>query len=231
MTGNGFDAVGLDEGYGFKNFIQRAEAAGHADIGLGVFDEHDLAHEKVFELELHVGKGVGLLLHGKPDIEPDRPAAAFAGALVAGLHDARPAARDDIVAGLGKLAGDKHGFFIGIVARLCAGRAEDAYAGVDVGKAFKAVDELGHDFEQAPGIAHVKGVKQVLLFMFVHLRGLFLSGFIFQRGLTTWLQCSENIPLRRIFLKGLLSGHAWCIKWNRYASSFQDIIPARLPFG
>ena len=45
-----------------QDFIERAEAAGHDHVGLGVFHEHYLAREEVLEGEDDVEVVVGVLL-------------------------------------------------------------------------------------------------------------------------------------------------------------------------
>ena len=53
-TGRNF--AGLHQRQAFKQFVQRAEAAGHHHIGVGVFDEHHLAREKVAKFQRHILK-------------------------------------------------------------------------------------------------------------------------------------------------------------------------------
>ena len=87
--------AGLDQGQELEGLVQGAEAAGQQQEGVRLLKEGDLAGEEVVEVdELGVGfdDGVRLNLEGQPDVEAE--AAAGAGALLCGLHDAGPSARD-----------------------------------------------------------------------------------------------------------------------------------------
>ena len=53
---------GLNQGQHFGRFIQRAESAGHHDIGVRVFDERDLAREEMAKAERNVRPGIVRLL-------------------------------------------------------------------------------------------------------------------------------------------------------------------------
>ena len=48
--------AGLNQYENFRQLVQRAEAAGHDDVGIGVFDEHHLAREKVAEFQRNILK-------------------------------------------------------------------------------------------------------------------------------------------------------------------------------
>ena len=48
--------AGLNQHENFRQLIERTEAAGHHHIGVGVFDEHHLAREKVAEFQRNILK-------------------------------------------------------------------------------------------------------------------------------------------------------------------------------
>ena len=89
----GRNLAGLHQRQAFKQFVQRAEAAGHDDVSVGVFDEHHLAREKVAEFQRNILKLVGGLLMRQLDVQPDRqPLFARVRALVRRFHHAGAAA-------------------------------------------------------------------------------------------------------------------------------------------
>ena len=117
----GFNAMGLHESERLEELVEGSKSAGHADKGHGIFDEHHLAHEKIFKIERQVGVIVRFLFIGQTDIEPDGDSSRFIGPSVGGLHNAWPAAGDDPVSGLGQPMGNVDRQFIGIVIRFGAG--------------------------------------------------------------------------------------------------------------
>lgn len=66
-----FDFAGLDEHGRLEDFVEGAEPAGHDDEGVGVFDEHDLANEEVFEINEEIEEWVGMLFVRELDVAPD----------------------------------------------------------------------------------------------------------------------------------------------------------------
>jgi hypothetical protein len=56
------DLPGLDQGHGLEDLVQRPESPGEDDEGIGILDQHHLAHEEVLELQEEVEVGVGPLL-------------------------------------------------------------------------------------------------------------------------------------------------------------------------
>ena len=82
--------AGLDQGQRFQDFIERAEAAGHDHVGLGVFHEHHLAREEVLEGEDDIKIVVGVLFLRQADIKPDARRLAGERAFVGGLHQPGP---------------------------------------------------------------------------------------------------------------------------------------------
>ncbi len=142
------DFAGLDEGRDFKEFIECAEAAGQADEGVGVFDEHDLADEEVAELNEAIDVRIWLLLHGELDVAADGGAVGVFGAAVGGFHDAGPAAGHDGEAGVGEFAADFAGEFVVLVIFLEASGAEDGDARADEVEGAEAGEELCHDAEE-----------------------------------------------------------------------------------
>ena len=67
------DFSGLDEGQGFKEFIQGAEPAGKDNEGRGVADEHEFPCEEVPEGHGHVQIGIQRLLARRFSIRPGPP--------------------------------------------------------------------------------------------------------------------------------------------------------------
>jgi hypothetical protein len=65
------DLAGLDEGERLEQLIHGAKAAREDDEGLGVLDEHGLAHEEVAEVDGDGDVGVIVLLEGQLDVEPN----------------------------------------------------------------------------------------------------------------------------------------------------------------
>jgi len=86
----------LHEGQGFIALVHRAEAAREQGDGIRVADEDQLAGEEILEGDqffIFANDGVGALLPGQADV--DAEALFRAGALMAGLHDARAGAGND----------------------------------------------------------------------------------------------------------------------------------------
>src|SRR5215467_7284929 len=82
----------LDEQKRLKEFIHCTEASWKDHKGLGVFDEHRFAHEKVAKVQRDVEVWIGALLKRKFNIATDRDISTSLCAFVASFHDARAAA-------------------------------------------------------------------------------------------------------------------------------------------
>ena len=96
--GEGFgDLSGLNEGEDLHEFVERSEAAREDDQGLGEVNEPEFPHEEImeFEVEFSGDEGIGILLVGNADIEPDGFAVRERGASIGGFHDPRAAAGAD----------------------------------------------------------------------------------------------------------------------------------------
>ena len=90
----------LSQGQDFKQLVQGPESAGKDHQGIGSHGQVHLAHGEIVEAERQVrGRiGIGFLLVGQGDIEPDGRGPGLMGPAIGGLHDPRPAAcSDDIV--------------------------------------------------------------------------------------------------------------------------------------
>ena len=150
--GEGVELAGLDEGEGFEEFVHGAKAAGEADEGVAVFDEHDLADEEIVVRDGEGLIGVGFLLHGERDIEAYGDAAGFLGAFVGGFHDAGAAAGDDGEAALGEGVGHVGGELVILLGGLGAGGAKNADRGGKRREGFKTLDEFTHDAKDLPHV-------------------------------------------------------------------------------
>src|SRR6266567_4704382 len=110
----------LDERQRFKQFIHRAEAAGEDHERLRVFNEHGLAHEKVAEVERDIQVAIRSLLEGQLDVTANRDIVTLLRPLIASLHDARAAARDNAKARLRQQTSRLYRSCIGGIIGLCA---------------------------------------------------------------------------------------------------------------
>ena len=140
--------TGLDEGEGLKHFIHGAEAAGHHDEAIAVFEEEDLADEEVFHRDPLVEVGVMGLLEGEFDVAADGAAVDVFGAPIGGFHDAGAAAGDDGETEFGDGGAHLAGELVGRVIFFEARGAEDGDAGADEVEAAEAVEEVANDFEE-----------------------------------------------------------------------------------
>src|SRR5207253_4000702 len=77
-----------------KEFIHSAKASRKNYKGLGVFDEHRFAHEKVTEVKRDVEVWIWTLLKRKFNIAANRHISTFLRAFVAGLHNDRTTSGD-----------------------------------------------------------------------------------------------------------------------------------------
>ena len=85
--------AGLPQSEDLEQFIERAEAAGKDDEGVGAHGEMHFAHREVMEAESELRRriGIGLLLTRQRDIVADRGGANVMGAAIGRFHDARAA--------------------------------------------------------------------------------------------------------------------------------------------
>ncbi len=133
---------GLDQGERLEQFVHRAKAAGHDHVGRSVFHEGHLPGKEMPEPEADVLIRVGQLLGGQVDIQADAGAGAGMGTLVASLHDARAAARNDAEAGVGEPASDLESAGIVGIVGFDAGTAEYAHGRAHLGQLFGGLVEL-----------------------------------------------------------------------------------------
>src|SRR6266436_4030044 len=87
-----FDFSSLDESKRFKQFVERACAAGHYNKGVGIFHQQRFADEKIMQPDAVIEVSVGNLLEWQLNIAADRAATDFFCAAVGRFHDAGPAA-------------------------------------------------------------------------------------------------------------------------------------------
>ena len=146
------DRAGLDQRERLEELVERAEAAGSDHEGARVAHEHDFAGEEVPEAQADVDVGVEVLLAGQLDVAPDRQRPGVAGSEVRRLHQPRPAAGDDRVAGASQAARDRaHEGVVRMFAR-GARRAEHGHRPAHAGERVKAAGELGADLVDALGV-------------------------------------------------------------------------------
>lgn len=65
------DFIALNQGIGFKEFIEGAKAAGHNDKSYGVFKKEHFSNEEVFNIDPYIEEGVGFLFKGQFDVYAD----------------------------------------------------------------------------------------------------------------------------------------------------------------
>lgn len=87
--------IRLDKSQGFEQFVECAEAAGHDDEGVAIFDQHHFAHEEVAQGDMGIQVWIGVLFVRQFDIAGDGAAADIFGAAITGLHDAGASAGHD----------------------------------------------------------------------------------------------------------------------------------------
>ena len=106
--------VGLDEGNGLREFVERAKTTRHGDITLGITHEDSLADKEIVKIDGLVGVDVRveMLLERQGDVQPNAGGTTFVGTFVAGLHDARAATRDNAEPEISELLGDLSGHLI-----------------------------------------------------------------------------------------------------------------------
>src|SRR6185295_944227 len=143
------DLAGLDQRRALEDLVHGAEPAGQRDEGVRVLDQHDLADEKVAELEEAVDVRVRLLLFRQHDVAADRGAPGVLGTPVRRLHDPGAAARHDGEPGEREPAAELAAERVVGVALGKAGGAEDRDAGADEVEPAEAADELEEDREDA----------------------------------------------------------------------------------
>src|SRR5271155_1622143 len=86
--------VGLQQGEHFPKLVHGAEAPREDDQRFCHLREPELAHEKIVEIEIQIGRDVAIrsLLVRELDAEADGWAASFGGAAIGCFHDAGSAA-------------------------------------------------------------------------------------------------------------------------------------------
>ena len=140
----------MDERERLEELVERPESAGHDDIPCGVFHEHHLACEEMFEVKCLFLVPVRSLFLGKLDVEPDRESGPTPGSTVRRFHDPFPSPGDDGISlareGFRHLAGG----LVRPVAPFRAGAAEYGDGRADGAEGFEPLDELAHDAEHAP---------------------------------------------------------------------------------
>src|SRR5690625_4330588 len=150
--GKAGDLAGLHQGQRFEEFVECAETAGQDNKALRVFDEHDLAHEEVAEVNAHIDPVVHSLLERQFNTQANRKAIGLYRAAICGLHHAGPTASDDAVPGFGQGLSDLDTQLVVLVAGLDARGAEYAYRTSHFGKRVEAFDEFTLNSQHAPGI-------------------------------------------------------------------------------
>jgi len=154
--------AGLDQGQGFQQFVQGAEAPGHDHVGAGALHKHEFAGEKVAKGLGNVLERVGYLFVGQLDVEAHGRAFAEIGALVGRFHNARTAAGNHREARVGQEPGDF--FRLHVVGRIRGhpGAAEDGNGGPDGGQPFGGLNEFCHNAEYPPGfpgrVSRIRGI-------------------------------------------------------------------------
>ena len=63
--------IALNQGIGFKEFVEGAKAAGHNDKSYGVFKKENFSDEEVFNIDPYIEEGVGFLFKGQFDVYAD----------------------------------------------------------------------------------------------------------------------------------------------------------------
>src|SRR5262249_20425370 len=135
-----------------KEFIHCAETSWKDYKGLGVFDEHRFAHEKVAEVKRDVEVWIWALLKGKFNIAADRNISTFLRATVACFHNARTTAGYDRKASLCQQACCLYRGYIGWILGFCTCRAKDRDSRRYVCERVKAFYKFTHDTEYAPRV-------------------------------------------------------------------------------
>src|SRR5438132_5267669 len=119
------DLFCLNQQERLKKFIHCAEASWKNYEGLGVFDEHRFAHEKVAEVKRDVEVWIWALLKGKFNIAANRDISTFLRAFVASFHNARTTASYDGEASLCQQTCCLYRGDIGGLLRFCTCGAKD----------------------------------------------------------------------------------------------------------
>jgi hypothetical protein len=99
-----------------------------------------------------VVRKAGLVFEGQPDRDANRLSACLEGSLVRCFHVARSAAGDHGVPGQGEGASELLGPSIVLFAGLAPSGTEHRHAFRDPRERLEALDELGHDAEDPPGV-------------------------------------------------------------------------------
>ena len=81
------DHLGLYQGNGFKKLIQCAHASGHNHKGIGVFDQQELSHKKIPNIDPFVEISVRFLFKGQNYIAAYRIPSRFISPFIGGFHN------------------------------------------------------------------------------------------------------------------------------------------------
>jgi phosphohistidine phosphatase len=146
------NAFRLDQGEHFKQFVQRAKAAGHVHEGDAVLHETDFAGEKVMKVHGQIGVGIAFLLMRQFDIQADGFAFAQKRAFVRGFHDTGAAARDDGNVEMREAFAQLDRSFVILVIGLGARRTINSDRRANMREGFKGFDKFAHNAKHAPGV-------------------------------------------------------------------------------
>src|ERR1043166_7717573 len=89
------NALCLDQGEDFKEFIKRSEPSRHKHKSKAVFHETDFSGKEIVKVNGNIGVAIPLLLMRQLDIKANRFAFREGGSFVGSFHKARPAAGDN----------------------------------------------------------------------------------------------------------------------------------------
>ena len=148
MRGKALDFLRLDQLGRLEELVHRADAARHDDEGVGVLDEHDLAHVEVAEGHPAVQIRVDLLFLGENDVASDGKTAGLFRAAVGRLHDAGSSAGHDSEADLRQLPSHRSRERVVGMIFLEPRRPEDGHARTHEVERAEAADEFRHDRQE-----------------------------------------------------------------------------------
>ena len=137
------DLAALDQRRRFEQLVQRAQAAGHDDVGARVLHQHHFADEEILELDAFIDVGIRRLLVRQEDVQAVGRPADLVSAAVGRFHRAGAAAGERGKAGQGQFAAHFAGQFIVRMPRLEAGRAEHRHRRAELAQPLEAALEFG----------------------------------------------------------------------------------------
>ena len=132
----------MNEGNGFKVFVERTETTRQYNKGVGIFGEQCFADEEIADGHPFVHIGIGFLFVRKLDIATHTPATGFPGAAVGSLHDTWSATRHDRKPQLGDAGGELAGEFIIGMPFFETGRSKNGYTGPHEVKSPETLDKF-----------------------------------------------------------------------------------------